>query len=156
VNKFQSEGRPITLASAAATWVQRRHTVDGVHPTPTGETVIAQHYASTLHALSLLPRTTSLARSYVPWVANPRATVTQRAGRVMRFTWEHYRVRLTMYQGMLRITGGKLRKPVIVRGRAFTSTRDVHLAKGRYAVQLAPIRKWLTGYWGPKVAFSVR
>lgn len=156
VNKFRSEGRPITLASGYAGWVPRRHTVDGVHPTPTGETVIAQHYAYTLHALGVLPQAPSLAKSYVPWVANPRATVTQRPGRVIRFTWEYYRVRLTMYQGMLRITGGTLKNPLITRGYTFTSQKDVRLARGRYTVQLAPIRKWLVGYWGPKVAFTVR
>lgn len=156
VQELRDQGRPISLADDTAPWVPRRFTVDGVHPTPTGETVIAQHYAESLYQLHILTEAPAIASRYVPWITPARATVTQEAGRVMHLTWDYYKSRLTIYQGRLRIVGGSLARPLITYGRTYTSSRDLRLGPGRYTVQLAPTRKWLIGRWGPPVAFTVR
>jgi lysophospholipase L1-like esterase len=155
VRKYAGQGRSITSGSTGATWSPRSHTTDGVHPNSTGETVIAQRYAATLHALRVLPRAPSLVRS-VTWAPQARATVTQRPRRMVRISWAYYKQRLTMGQGRVLIQGGHLERPKTVTGGQGVVYRDVRLGPGRYTVRLAPIRKWMVGSYGPAVGFRVR
>lgn len=156
VSRLAGEGRPITLASTASRWVPRAHTTDGIHPNPTGETVIAQRYAATLHELGVLPQAPALSGGYVPWVTNARATVRRVRGHTMRFSWTSLRTRLSMPQGLLRIQGRRLGQPLVLRSAPGVSTRSRKLRRGHYTVRLAPVRKWLQGAYGPPVRFVVR
>lgn len=156
VAKYKGLGRDIRTVDTSAAWVPRRHTVDGVHPTSTGETILAQRYGASLFQMGVLKTQPRLAMTYVPWVANPRAVVRQ-SGRTVRFSWDYYRYRLTMYWGVVKITGKGLRAPLVLTGRHFTSNvSTTRLRRGRYTVVLSPVRKWLVGRYGPPVSFTVR
>ncbi len=156
VAKYEGLGLDIRTVDTSAAWVPRRHTVDGVHPTSTGETIVAQRYGASLFQMGVLKTQPRLAMTYVPWIANPRAVVRQ-SGRTVRFSWDYYRYRLTMYWGVVKITGKGLRAPLVLTGRHFTSNvSTTRLRKGRYTVVLSPVRKWLVGRYGPPVSFTVR
>jgi hypothetical protein len=155
VQEFSAE-HTVVIANEQARWVPRRHTVDGVHPTPTGEMTIAQRYATSLFGLGMLPGKPSLPLGYVPWATPARASAVQHAHGVVRFSWDYYKTRLTIYQGMLQVSGGPLRRPVVYYSGHFIGHYDHYLRPGRYTVRLAPIRKWLIGRWGPPVSFTVR
>lgn len=156
VTKYQGLAHDIRTVDTSAAWVPRRHTVDGVHPTSTGETILAQRYGASLFQMGVLKTQPRLVMTYVPWVANPRAVVRQ-SGRTVRFSWDYYRYRLTMYWGVVKITGGRLRAPLVLKGRHFSSNvATTRLRRGRYTVALSPVRKWLVGRYGPPVSFTVR
>ena len=156
VKQFSDAGHRIVIADETARWVPRSHTVDGVHPTPTGEMVMAQHYGATLHALGYLPAPSRVPQGYMPWITPARPTIAHLSRHRIRFGYSAYQARLTMYGGILRITGSRLSRPIIADGRAFASSYTRTMPRGRYTVQLAPTRKWLVGRYGPPVTFTVK
>lgn len=155
-NRFRAAGRSIVITSNAARWAPRLHTFDGLHPNPTGEGVIAQRYAATLHSMGVLPRVPAIARPYLAWSPNPQVRVRQRPRRTVQFDWSYYQRRLTMRQGILRIEGGRLKRPLVIRARYQASAHSRRLPRGRYTVRVAPVRMWMTGTYGPPVRFRVR
>ncbi len=117
---------------------------------------IAQRYATSLWKLGMLPQQPHLPLGTSPWAPNARATVVQAPGRVIRFSWDYYKTRLTMYQGELRITGGKLTQPIIAYGYHFASTYErTPAARATTASSSPRCASGSLGRWGRPVSFTV-
>jgi lysophospholipase L1-like esterase len=77
---------PITFADTTRGWSVTAHTAENLHPNPTGETLIAQRIAETLHGLDYLPQAPDLYR-YTSWNRQPRVKVTFKDQRAV-LTWD--------------------------------------------------------------------
>jgi lysophospholipase L1-like esterase len=147
---------PITLAllSDDGRWTSSTYTYDFVHPTPTGEMLIAKRFADALHTLGdprVLPQVPAISVSYVPWAPAlvPKLRVKKR------------RIYLDASTSML--NGGvlklKVNLTVLRSGRSTTTLfrpysrwNSVRLAPGRYRIKIQGLRstmasKWTKGYF---------
>ncbi|MCW2762791.1 MAG: lipolytic protein family [Marmoricola sp.] len=77
---------PITMADTTRGWSVSAHTSDSVHPTPTGETLIAQRIAETFKRLGILKQTPNIYR-WTSWNRQPRVRVVVRNQRAV-LSWD--------------------------------------------------------------------
>ena len=135
---------PITLADTDRGWSVPAYTYDNLHPTPTGETLIAQRIAEEFHRLGYLPHAPAIFRS-TAWSRSARVTA-RSAARKVTLTWDDQA--LTGVHVWMRRVGGKAR---ILRGihpgGTFTTPR---LKKGaRYQFRIQMIRARESTPYGP-------
>jgi lysophospholipase L1-like esterase len=128
-----------------------RDTYDHTHPTPTGETLIAQRVAEALQSRGIVPATPEIARPFVPWSPPVRAAV-HRAGRTLVIEWHaakhRYRAREMRVRWTDLRTGRSRTSPWM---RHQTRLRTKVLPRGTYRVQLQASRRTMTSVWGPAV-----
>lgn len=139
-----ASGRPrVTLAATSAGWRPLQWTTDGIHPNPTGETVLAQRFATALHRARVLPQDSDLVRR-LRWKPEVETEV---AGmrRAFRVSWPGQKKewRISRFRVDYRRIGGGA-------GRAAVTTRNNSLvvrglAPGMYRVRTTPQRAWMEG-----------
>ncbi|MDN5893268.1 MAG: GDSL-type esterase/lipase family protein [Nocardioides sp.] len=134
----------VTIAKTAVGWNSLRWTTDGVHPNPTGETVLAQRFTVALKRAGVLHAQPQLTRN-LAW--RPAFTQREQGARgSFSLTWPGQR-------GEWTITGFRVRyRPLGHHGgkavTAFTRREGLtvrNLPPGPYAVATTPIRKWMVG-----------
>jgi lysophospholipase L1-like esterase len=149
---MNTQESPITVADTTRDWLPTNPTysIDGIHPAPTGETIIAQRIAETMQGLDLLKSKPQIAK-LVPWARTlkPRvafSTVIYRGRRVKRvaITWYAQSISgATLYSrrssaSLYRYHGG---------GKAVLS-----VSPGvTYIFRLRLKRARVTGPWGPSL-----
>lgn len=173
----QAQGEPVRLIDTeTGGWQPRRMTTDGVHPTPVGETYLAQKYADTLHALGILPQPASILSTSATWNPPTTATVkvasravrhvivrhhrrvvqwTRRPRALVTLSWQAAQTDDRLTQGVIRVYRGEKLVATRTAGR-YVPHVTVRLAPGNYHYTLQGIRDWLTGVAGPQRAFTVR
>jgi hypothetical protein len=133
-----------------------RDTYDGTHPTPTGETLIAQRVAEALEAEAIVPAVPDVARSYVPWTPPVRAAV-HRVGARLAVDWARAKHRYRARHMRVRVVSVHTGRTVVAmawsRHRTHLVTRA--LPPGRYRVVLQASRRTMTSTWGPAVECRV-
>ena len=142
---------PITLADTNRGWSPGL-TYDKLHPTPTGETLIAQRIAEEFHRLGYLPQAPSIFRS-TAWTRTARVAA-RVVGRHAVLTWDQqalYGVRIWMHRVGARAQvlsgfhgGGSFTTPTLARG-----------ARYEFRIQMARSASMVTPY-GPLVSVQVR
>lgn len=145
-----TEDSPVVLARTDQGWDPSKYTVDGLHPSPTGETFIAQRIAETLHDRNYLPETPRVF-ALVPWTRTLAPTVAATAT-ATRLSWRNQAIsgariwwRREGYAGRASVaayTGGHYSFTGLVPG-------------ARYTFRLQLVRLRLTGPWGPAVTVVV-
>jgi lysophospholipase L1-like esterase len=118
--------------------------VDGVHLSPTGETLFAQRVAEALHAEGFLPAAPAIERT-VPWSRTLAPVVRIRGDRAV-LAWSRQRISgaRTYMHGLRRTTVSSSYEP---RGTSTLKIRE----GATYLFRLQLRRVWLTGPWGPVV-----
>jgi lysophospholipase L1-like esterase len=142
---------PITVATTNQGWnPSARRSYDGLHPTPTGETFIAQRIAEALRRVHVL-RAAPHIYSVVAWRQTQRA----RLGLVGR--------RATLSWSRQAISGVRVdvRRPrgrwVAMTGLQRTGRVVVRLSrKGVYQFKVRQVRARMVGPWGPVVQLRVK
>jgi len=131
--------------------VLSRDTYDHTHPTPTGETLIAQRVAEALQLQGIVPAAPEIAQAYVPWTP-PVTPVVHRVGRRLSIDWRaaqhRYRARDMRVRWTNLRTGRTVTRPWS-RWRTHVVTQP--LRHGTYRVQLQASRRTMTSQWGPGV-----
>lgn len=116
------------LADTNRGWTAQGDTFDNLHPTPTGETLIAQHIAEELHALGYLPQAPDIYRP-TPWSRVARTQVRIASGRAT-LTWDqqalsgmHLQIHRvgsrTTYTSPSLYTGGKMTTGALAPGATY-------------------------------------
>jgi lysophospholipase L1-like esterase len=135
---------PITVATTDQGWNPAGNmTADGMHPSPTGETFIAQRIAEAMRRVGLLPGKPAIFRT-LAWMRTLRPVV-KTAGSRATVSWSTQaisgaRIRLHRLGHAARTS-----KALASRGRAtFTVARGA-----TYEFRLQLVRSRMTGPWGP-------
>jgi hypothetical protein len=142
---------PIRVADTDRGWSVAADTYDNLHPTPTGETLIAQRIAEAFYQLRWLPipHTPSIYR-YTAWTRVALAGV-RTSGRQIVLTWDSQA--LSGIRILLRRSGHKARISKLQRGSQATTSP---LRPGRYVVRIQMIRSRISTPFGPRVKVRVR
>lgn len=135
---------PITVASTNTGWKPVTMTYDGLHPTPTGETFIAQRIAEALKGVGLLGATPRI-YAVTPYsrMQRPRITV---AGKKATLTWARQAVSSVRVEHR-RARGKWLLSPWNSSGRAVVKAKKA----GSYQFRIVQRRGRMVGPWGPLV-----
>ena len=147
VSELSTDESPITMADTTRGWSLASHTSEDLHPSPTGETLIAQRIAETFRQLGVLPQAPSIYR-WTSWNRNPVVRVAVR-NRQAVLTWDHqaiYSARVSMRRvghaasfPATRYAGGTMTtSPLVARA---TYEFRVQLIRGRMATPLGPITR---------------
>ena len=147
---LSTDESPLVLARTDQGWDPSRYTVDGLHPNPTGETLIAQRIAETLHARYYLPQAPQIF-ALVPWTRTLAPTVAS-SPTVTLLRWRNQAV--SGARIWWRRDGYAGRSSVAAYGGGrYTFTGLVPGARYTFRLQLVRVR--LTGPWGPAVTVVV-
>lgn len=141
-------GSPITVAETMHGWSPTpTYSVEGLHLSPTGETLYAQRVAEELHSDGLLPQSPDIYR-VLSWTRTERAVVNV-TGRVAHVKWAHQ----VLSNGRIRWrrTGGRW----TTSGLHPNAYVTFGVTAGVYEVQTQVMRQWLTGPWGPTTQVRV-
>lgn len=141
--ELTTDASPITMAQTNLGWQPTQvNSWDGIHPTPTGETFIAQRILEAFKNLGFLPQTPAV-HHYVPWGYKLPFTVSL-AGRTATLKWSAQAI--TGARIHVKVVGGKASNTVFyTSGRA----RLTLAPRTTYQFQLQARRKTMTGPWGP-------
>lgn len=145
---------PISVVSTGRGWSATGSlSSDGIHLSPTGETLVAERIAQGLHDIGVLPQQPRLFRS-LPWTRVERPVVgTQIPGRAL--------VRAQVRWGMQALTSAEVRyRPTggrwVATSLGARSATTLTLRPGtRYEVQLRVSRVRMSGPWGPSALVKV-
>ena len=133
----------LTLADTTQGWEVLTHTVENLHPSPTGERHIAQKVAESLHLLGYLPQAPSIYRNEL-WTRTSPVTVVPRVGSAVLRWDDHMITGVKIYSRRGGTTGTIA--PGLYRGGTATRTHLVPGATYEFRVQL--VRGRLSGPWG--------
>jgi lysophospholipase L1-like esterase len=150
--ELTTEESPVLVADLESTeMVLARDTYDRTHPTPTGETLIAQRVGEALQARGVLPGAPQIARAYVPWTP-PVRPVVHRVGRTLSIDWGASKHRYRAREMRVRWTNLRTHRTVTTRWmRRDHHVRTHALALGSYQVQVQASRRIMRSVWGPAV-----
>ncbi len=148
VHDLSTAQSPIWLADTDRGWNVLADTYDNMHPTPTGETLIAQRIAETFLRMGVLHQQPSIYRT-TAWgrIAYAQARV---AGRHVVLTWD--RQALNGVKIKWRRAGRHWRTTVTRAGSMVTG----RLRPGRYQFKIRMIRARMSTDFGPVVRVVVR
>lgn len=151
-------GSPIAVAQLdSPLWTSSRYLYDTIHPAPTGETKLAQLFATAIDDLDgdLFPATIAIERSFVAWNPPLKAKIAV-VGRRITMDWAYtatynritkMRVKIgTVSTGTARVT-------------AFTPTtsfRTAALKPGTYRIRLQANRTYMNSTWSPVYVVKVK
>ncbi len=145
VPELSTPASPVTLSDTTRGWSAQSLTAENLHPTPTGETLIAQRIAETFHHLGDLPGTPAIYRP-TAWNRIARVQATIKDQRAV-LTWDHQAltagrisVRRLGYPASLPATnyvGGTATTPILVPGASYEFR--VQFVRGRIATPFGPI-----------------
>jgi lysophospholipase L1-like esterase len=128
-----------------------RDTYDHTHPTPTGETLIAQKVADSLHLQGIVPSTPQIAQAHVAWTPPLKAAV-HRVGHRLRMDWAASKHRYRAREARVRWTNVRTGRSTTTRWRRWPArVTTPPLAPGRWRVQVQASRRTMTATWGPAV-----
>lgn len=143
VSSFSSRQSPITWADTTRGWALSAHTAEDLHPTPTGDSLIAQRIGETLHGLGVLRMSPDSYR-WTPWDRRPRVSVVLKGRRAV-LSWDHeaiWSARVWVQRrgraasfSTYRYAGGTMTTSPLVPG---TYDFRVQLHRGRMATPLGP------------------
>ncbi len=89
VAELSSSQSPVVMADTTRGWEPTPfYSTDGVHATPTGETLIAQRVAESLEGLGVLPADPEVDHGFQPWERHLQPVVSLRRGGAF-VTWDH-------------------------------------------------------------------
>jgi lysophospholipase L1-like esterase len=150
--ELTNESSPVVVAHLdSPEFDLRRDTYGGTHPTPTGETLIAQKVLDQLQVQGVAPESPQIAEPYVPW-SPPVRPVVHRVGQRLVLDWQATKHRFRAREMRVKWTNlrtGRTTSTAWSRGR--THVRTAVLAPGRYRVQAQASRRTMTSVWGPAV-----
>jgi lysophospholipase L1-like esterase len=145
VPELSTPTSPVTLSDTTRGWSAQSLTAENLHPTPTGETLIAQRIAETFHHLGDLPSTPSMYRP-TAWNRIARVQATIKDQRAV-LTWDHQAltagrisIRRLGYPASLpsaNYVGGTATTPFLVPGARYEFR--VQYVRGRIATPFGPI-----------------
>ena len=145
VHELSTPTSPVTLSDTTRGWSAQNLTAENLHPTPTGETLIAQRIAETLHRLGDLPSTPSIYRP-TAWNRIARLQATIKDQRAV-LTWDHQAltagrisIRRLGYPASLspaNYVGGTATTSVLVPGARYEFR--VQYVRGRIATPFGPV-----------------
>ena len=151
---------PITVADTQyAGWDPRTMTWDGTHPTPVGETRIAQRMAWALRRpqIGVLHQDPRIP-AYATWSPQVRPRVTVLRDRTLSIDWSAAAAPVGGL-GVSRATFSWQRVGARTVGRTSWTARSTittgALRRGSYVIRVQPGRGWMTGTWGPPVVVRV-
>ncbi|MFL6062833.1 MAG: SGNH/GDSL hydrolase family protein [Marmoricola sp.] len=151
-----SSGMSVTVYDMThSAWRARTDTYDGTHPTPTGETLIAQRVAWALKALGALPQDPKIWRLSLPWP--PTFTPVIRFDRRHRLVvgWAGAKRRNEAQQMRLRITSLRSGRTAPPTPWTWASREVRALPPGRYTISLRGMRGTMASTWGRPIAVRV-
>ncbi|HEX2895108.1 MAG TPA: GDSL-type esterase/lipase family protein, partial [Marmoricola sp.] len=132
-------------------FVLSRDTYDHTHPTPTGETLIAQKVLDQLQVQGVVPEAPQIASPYVPW-APPVKPVVHRVGQRLVLDWLGSKHRYRAREMRVRWTNLRTGRTSTTRWARWPNhKRTGVLAPGRYRVQAQASRRSMVSLWGPAV-----
>lgn len=138
VAAMSTTASPITLADTNRGWSVPSFSYDNLHPTPTGETLIAQRVLEELHRLGYVPQAPAIFRT-TAWTRSARVT-TRAEARKVTLTWDDQA--LTGVHVWMRRVGAKARVlPGIQRGGSYTTPRLVRGARYQFRIQMIRARE---------------
>lgn len=159
VAKRYADDSRVVLAhhSTATSWAFRPqiHTYDEIHPTITGQRVLAFHIATALKEAGGLPGPVARPAREV-WDVRPRVRkVRVRAGGRTILTWPHEASRVAATSLRLTIRGGG---QGVMRRRTSAATKNLalNLSPGLYRARLRAVRGTMVSTPGPVRRFRVR
>ena len=149
VRELSTAQSPIVLADTNRGWGVMADTYDNLHPTPTGETLIAQRIAETFLRLGVLHQQPSIYRT-TAWgrIARAQARV---VGRRVVLTWD--RQALNGVKIKMRRAGRHWRTTKLNRNGSMVTGR---LRPGRYQFRIKMIRARMNTDYGPPVRVVIR
>lgn len=146
----------VEIAHTLQGWNSRVHTWDGVHPNPTGETVIAQRVSEALSRLGIGTSTPSIIAD-TPWgVAGPAPGVAQSAEQAT-LSWSRTSTGATGMYIHYRLTqaGPSWDKLPYAVGEGDSWNMKPLVAGGIYEFALSPSKGFLAGARGPSVQRTI-
>jgi lysophospholipase L1-like esterase len=149
VRELSTAQSPIVLADTDRGWGVLADTYDNLHPTPTGETLIAQRIAEAFKGLGVLRQQPSIYRT-TAWgrVARIQARV---VGRRVVLTWDRQAINGVKIK--MRRVGRHWKTGTLIRAGSTVTGR---LRPGRYQFRVKMIRARMMTDYGPPVRVVVR
>ncbi len=149
VRELSTPQSRIVLADTDRGWGVVADTYDNLHPTPTGETLIAQRIAETFKYLGVLPQQPSIYRT-TAWgrIARAQARV---VGRRVVLTWDRQAINGVKIKS--RRAGRHWKTSKLNRNGSMVTGR---LRPGRYQFKIKYIRARMMTDYGPPVQVVVR
>jgi lysophospholipase L1-like esterase len=137
-------------------WASSRYLYDGIHPTPTGETYLAQRFAEQVEQVDpgLFPGPITIERAYVPWNPPLTAKVEVVKGRIV-LDWRFsatYNSANRMRAKMVTVRNGSERTTPFRASRTWTSAK---LKPGTYRIRLQANRMFMNSLWSPALVVKV-
>jgi len=149
--ELSTEESPVLVADLdSPQFVLGLDTYDRTHPTPTGETLIAQRVAEALTARGILPAPPEIAQAFVPWTP-PVTGHVHRVGQRFSVEWRASKRRYRARDVRVRWTNLRTGHTVTTAWTRRTHLRTRPLARGTYRVELQARRRTMTSLWGPAV-----
>lgn len=138
-------------------WSSTRYLYDTLHPTPTGDTLLAQKFAEALDLVEpdLFPGSILIQRAFVAWdpVLKPKIRLT---GRKVVLNWD-YTARYSSVRKMrVRIGTAKAGSARMTAFRAQRSWTSANLAPGTYRIQLQGNRMAMNSTWSKVYTVTVK
>lgn len=140
----------LTLADTTFGWDMEAFTVENLHPSPVGETHIAQRIAETLNLMGVLPQAPSIFHA-VRWTRTEAVKASAR-GNSLDLTWPDHTISGAKVSTR-RVGGGGTISPYAYRGGHYTLNNLVYGAT--YDVRVQLVRGRLVGPWGPATRVRV-
>jgi lysophospholipase L1-like esterase len=126
-------------------------TYDHTHPTPTGETLIAQRVADALHLQGIVADVPQIAEPYVPW-SPPVKPAVHRVGHRLVLDWHATKHRYRAREMRVRWTNVRTGRTGSTRWSRWSKhATTAPLPPGWYRVQAQASRRTMTSVWGPVV-----
>ncbi len=154
--ELNTSSERVEIASTLQGWNPRVHTWDGVHPNPTGETVIAQRVSEALARLGVGSDGPSIIAPTSWDVAGPTPAVTV-SPEDARLTWSRVSTGSTgmfIHYRLQQVGGPWERLPYAV-GSADAWNMAPLVAGGTYDFALSPSKGFSSGVRGPSVQRSI-
>jgi lysophospholipase L1-like esterase len=157
-NTFPYLTSPVTVADLdSPDWVPAKDSYDGVHPTPTGETVIAQKAADALRDLGVLTTSPRIERAHVAWIAQFSAVSAVRRSHRVAVDWQATRRLNNAKQMRARIKNLDTGRTTLTRWTANTRLLTSRLKPGRYRISVQGRRAAdMESIWGRSQIVRVR
>jgi lysophospholipase L1-like esterase len=153
---LQSKSKVVVAQLAGTIWASSQYLYDGIHPTPTGETLLAQRFAEQVDQVDpgVFPQSITIARANVPWNPPLRPKIKVVNGRI-DLDWSFaatYNSATRMRARVVTVKGGNERMTAFRSTASWTSAK---LKPGTYRVRLQANRMYMNSTWSEAYVVKV-
>ena len=149
--------KPVVLAQLAGSiWSSPQYLYDGLHPTPTAETQLAQKFAEAINEAEpgFFPSEIKIQRAYVPWNP-PLQTKIVVTGRRLNLSWAYTATANTVTKMRVKVTTVRSGSQRLGAFQSATRWKSQPLKPGTYRLSIQGSRGSMTSTWSPAILVKI-